>query len=102
MAAHLSSRCPSLLLAVLLLSVVSARTGAVDDEFICDGFSGNDLTMYGEASVGDGVLQLTSHKSRRPRGLLLLYNLCLGHHRGLPWLECPWSCLGALFQRGIF
>jgi hypothetical protein len=65
MAAHLSSRCPSLLLAVLLLSVVSARTGAVDDEFIYDGFSGNDLTMDGEASVADGVLQLTSGQAQR-------------------------------------
>ncbi|CAL4897271.1 unnamed protein product [Urochloa decumbens] len=59
---HLSFlRLQCLLILVLLLLSVPDTGAAVDGgEFIYDGFSGNDLTMDGEASVVDGLLQLTS------------------------------------------
>jgi hypothetical protein len=79
MAAHLSSRCLSLFL-VLLLSMVSARTSAADGEFIYNGFSGNNLTMDGEASVADGVLRLTSGQAKRKGHAFYTYPLNFTNH----------------------
>ncbi|WVZ90690.1 hypothetical protein U9M48_036971 [Paspalum notatum var. saurae] len=49
---------------LLLLSASCTGTSAYDGEFTFDGFSSNDLTMDGEASVTNSLLRLTSGRAQ--------------------------------------